>query len=359
MGSGNRFDVLSSSSSAFGSGTTFGSGTKFGGGTGTSVFGGGASSGGATVFGSGTSAFGSNSAFGGGTSAFGGSNSNALDSGKGTAFGVKTSTNNTSTSAFGGTSSAFGSGGAFGSGAASSAFGGAAGNSSSAFSGGGRSAFGGGGSAFGGIAKESTAVPQKTAFGTSASSAFGSFSAASPKTKKDGSKEVTLTADFLERGIKDRPLWKYSTFGPMADKPNLLTGTDISPEEARLDFVVATQQQSPEALNMCEQKYEQLAIEMNQKINDIVSRSQHYAQQWEQQYGVGNSGSAFGSSSAFGGSSFASRPAVVISFGTTPEEVSSATGPSRDLTPDEIASFQALSFALGAIPEVPPTIELR
>ncbi|KAJ2560485.1 hypothetical protein GGH95_004837, partial [Coemansia sp. RSA 1836] len=177
----------------------------------------------------------------------------------------------------------------------------------------------------------------------------------------------------------DRPLWKYSTFGPVADRPSLLTGTDISPEEARLEFVTAIRQQNPDALNMCEQKYEQLAIEMNQKIGDIVSRSQDYAQQWEQQYGSGNSGSAFGSggsafaqqsafggqssafgsSSAFGGSSFAPRSANVISFGATPEEINSATGPPRALTPEEIASFQALSFALGAIPEVPPTIELR
>ncbi|KAJ2852132.1 hypothetical protein IWW36_000512 [Coemansia brasiliensis] len=155
--------------------------------------------------------------------------------------------------------------------------------------------FGGqGGNRFGALSGSGSAFKQ--------TSAFGSFASNS---KKPASKDQPLTGDLLKRGIEERPLWRFSVYGPVGSKPNILSGTDISPEEMQLDFKMA---EASGNVPMCQQKYSQLDAEMDQKLNNIVQNAESMAQQWERQYGVsatqqGGGSSAFGQSAASGGSS--------------------------------------------------------
>ncbi|KAJ2500477.1 Nucleoporin-like protein 2 [Coemansia sp. RSA 1972] len=134
--------------------------------------------------------------------------------------------------------------------------------------------------------------------------AFGALGSGTQK--KTAKEQQQLTGELLKTGIEDRPLWKFSVFGPISNKANLLSGTDISPEEMQLEFKAA---EASGSVAMCQQKYAQLAVEMDNKVQDIVNNVDSYAQQWKaqhessitQQNAFGQSGSAFGQSgSAFG-----------------------------------------------------------
>ena len=44
----------------------------------------------------------------------------------------------------------------------------------------------------------------------------------------------------LRVGLKDeRPLWPLSVFAPAKEEPNLIVGTDLSPEEDRLQYYMS------------------------------------------------------------------------------------------------------------------------
>ncbi|KAJ2578092.1 hypothetical protein GGH19_000737 [Coemansia sp. RSA 1807] len=131
--------------------------------------------------------------------------------------------------------------------------------------------------------------------------AFGALGSSTPK--KTAKEQQQLTGELLKTGIEDQPLWKFSVFGPISNKANLLSGTDISPEEMQLEFKAA---EASGSVAMCQQKYTQLAAEMDLKIQDIVNNVDSYAQQWNaqhessttQQSGFGQAGSAFGQTKA-------------------------------------------------------------
>ncbi|KAJ1723853.1 Nucleoporin-like protein 2, partial [Coemansia erecta] len=165
-------------------------------------------------------------------------------------------------------------------------------------------------------------TPTSNRFSTFSSPGFGnqtsSFSSFASKGAPAAKESSGLSADALSRGISDRPMWKLSCFGPMYNKPNIMNGTDISPEEMRMDYMQAA---SSNQLDACERKYQQLESEVESMISDIKRNTEKYAKDWELQHGDGdskpkesgfgqtNTKSAFGSgSSAFGssGSAFGS-----------------------------------------------------
>ncbi|KAJ1663993.1 Nucleoporin-like protein 2 [Coemansia sp. RSA 1813] len=263
-----------------------------------------------------------------------------------------------------------------------------------------------------------------------------------------------LDADQLRKLVMAPLIWKLSTFAPVGDKPSMLSGTDVSPEESRLEFVMAQRQTGNTVA--CQQQFDFLVNEMDHRLKDIAANAQVYASQWQQQHGDDSSGRAFGqqaaaasqsafgqpnptsslsafggsggaggqlafgqsafgqqsafpsssgggfsstlakeqtasafgggrsggafglsstgtsafgvskpAASAFGGSAFG-QPASLLggskttinSFGNSPQEIMEATGPQRDLTPEEIEGFKAPRFVFGRIPEVAPTPEL-
>ncbi|KAJ1729793.1 hypothetical protein LPJ72_004788 [Coemansia sp. Benny D160-2] len=238
-------------------------------------------------------------------------------------------------------------------------------------------------------------------------------------TGRPGNKPVTV--DQLRKLVKVPMVWKLSTFAPVGEKPSMVAGTDVSPEESRLEFVMAQRQQQQQQLLLgggyssvaeaC-QKYDQLVQDMDRRLGDIDGNAPAYATQWNQMHGggaaagggglgtqsafgqqasafgqqasafgqkasafgqqtsafggnigSGGSGSAFGSGSGslsfLGGSKpSSSSTATVASFGNTPQEIMEATGPRRDLTAEESDQFRAQAFVYGRIPEVPPTPEL-
>ncbi|KAI8322865.1 hypothetical protein GQ54DRAFT_297139 [Martensiomyces pterosporus] len=183
--------------------------------------------------------------------------------------------------AFGGGSSAFGGGpGAFGGG--SSAFGGG-----SSAVGGGSSAFGGGSSAFGG-----GAFVQKTAFSALASNNLSSNGPA----VKNG--PAQLTEDILKKLLTERPQWELSSFGPVGGEPNMISGTDISPEEARVEFLLA---QSTGSIAAYQQKHAQLSNDMSQRVGSILSNLSPLVKQWnEQTAGRAHNPGAAATSTGFG-----------------------------------------------------------
>ncbi|KAJ2455775.1 Nucleoporin-like protein 2 [Coemansia sp. RSA 2336] len=182
--------------------------------------------------------------------------------------------------------------------------------------------FGGqGGNRFGALSGSTNAFKQTSAFGSFASNA-----------NKPATKNQVLTGDLLKRDIGDRPLWRFSVYGPTGSKPNILSGTDISPEEMHLDFKMA---EASGNVAMCQQKYAQLDVEMDQKLNNIVQNADSMAQQWERQYGVsatqqgGGGSSAFGQSAPSGGSSAFGQSATLSgsnAFGQSASSGSSAFG---------------------------------
>ncbi|KAJ2713613.1 Nucleoporin-like protein 2 [Coemansia spiralis] len=150
------------------------------------------------------------------------------------------------------------------------------------------SAFGGAGGAGGGFGQKSAFASQpsssssgggfgqKSAFGSqTGGGAFGTPAKAAPK--REGP-----DAEFLGKMLANRPLWQFSVFGVSGDKPNLLSGTDISLEELQLDFVMA---QRSGTLPACQQKYDQLAREMNAKIDYIAANPDLCLQTWWAQIG--------------------------------------------------------------------------
>ncbi|KAJ2782888.1 Nucleoporin-like protein 2 [Coemansia interrupta] len=162
-------------------------------------------------------------------------------------------------------------------------------------------------------------TPTSNRFSTFSSPGFGnqtsSFSAFANKETPAAKESSGVSADTLLRGISDRPMWKLSCFGPAYNKPNILSGTDISPEEMRLDYMQAA---SSNQIDACERKYQQLESEVEARISDIKRNTEKYAKDWEMQHGDGdskptesgfgktNAKSAFGSgSSAFGSGSSA------------------------------------------------------
>ncbi|KAJ2631726.1 hypothetical protein H4R22_001781 [Coemansia sp. RSA 1290] len=169
--------------------------------------------------------------------------------------------------------------------------------------------FGGqGGNRFGALSGSGNAFKQTSAFGSFASN-----------TKKPAGKDKTLTGDLLKRDIGDRPLWRFSVYGPIGGKPNMLSGTDISPEEMQLDFKMA---EASGNVAMCQQKYAQLDAEMDQKLNNVVQNADSSAQQWERQYGISASQQGGGGLSAFG----QTAPGGSGTFGQTTSGGSSAFG---------------------------------
>ncbi|KAJ2368154.1 hypothetical protein H4S01_001754 [Coemansia sp. RSA 2610] len=140
--------------------------------------------------------------------------------------------------------------------------------------------------------------------GFTQTTAFGALGNTTPKKSKD----QPLTGALLKQGIEDRPLWKLSVFGPTSNKPNMLSGTDVSPEEMHLDFMLAERAGNVPA---CQQKYAQLADEMDQRVREVVGNADSYALKWENQYGQTTpQSSGAGGTGAFGqaASAFGQKP---------------------------------------------------
>ncbi|KAJ1857125.1 Nucleoporin-like protein 2 [Coemansia sp. RSA 1822] len=159
--------------------------------------------------------------------------------------------------------------------------------------------------------------------------AFGALGSSTQK--KTAKEQQQLTGELLKTGIEDRPLWKFSVFGPISNKANVLSGTDISPEEMQLEFKAA---EASGSVAMCQQKYAQLAAEMDNKVQDILNNVDSYAQQWKaqhessttQQNAFGQSGSAFGQAKTPAQSSFGQTRSA---FGQPKTSTQSAFGQSN------------------------------
>ncbi|KAJ2585156.1 hypothetical protein EV177_010003, partial [Coemansia sp. RSA 1804] len=95
-------------------------------------------------------------------------------------------------------------------------------------------------------------------------------------TGRPGNKPVTV--DQLRKLVKVPMVWKLSTFAPVGEKPSMVAGTDVSPEESRLEFVMAQRQQQQQqqllgggynsVAEAC-QKYDQLVQDMDRRLGDI------------------------------------------------------------------------------------------
>ncbi|KAJ2391578.1 hypothetical protein H4S02_001255 [Coemansia sp. RSA 2611] len=88
----------------------------------------------------------------------------------------------------------------------------------------------------------------------------------------------------------------------------MLSGTDVSPEEMHLDFMLAERAGNVPA---CQQKYAQLADEMDQRVREVVGNADSYALKWENQYGQTTpQSSGAGGTGAFGqaASAFGQKP---------------------------------------------------
>ncbi|KAJ1966139.1 Nucleoporin-like protein 2 [Dipsacomyces acuminosporus] len=159
-------------------------------------------------------------------------------------------------------------------------------------SGGAFGAFGRGASAFGG-----GVFGQKSAFSALAGANTGN--GASNKSSSVASKNAPheLTEDVLKRLLTDRPKWQLSSFGPASGEPNMISGTDISPEEARIEFLIA---QRSGAVAAYEQKYAQLSNEMNQRIDGILSTLNVSARQWNEQKRAREQNSGAATDAGFG-----------------------------------------------------------
>ncbi|KAI9505945.1 hypothetical protein BX070DRAFT_219076 [Coemansia spiralis] len=158
------------------------------------------------------------------------------------------------------------------------------------------------------------ALATTSAFGQKQPQAFSGFGAfASTANQQSGQMESDdplkekkpLDAMNLKELISDRPGWKLSCFGPLAGRPSLLTETDVSPEEVRLEFAMAQQASGGSAL-MCQQNYDRMVAEADSKLNSIAGNAGLFASQWQQQHGPdGGAQSTFGQpKSAFGQSAF-------------------------------------------------------
>ncbi|KAI9472018.1 MAG: hypothetical protein EXX96DRAFT_582613 [Benjaminiella poitrasii] len=177
-----------------------------------------------------------------------------------------------------------------------------------------------------------------------------------------GSSNVAnATAKYNETSLKtnltdDRPQWKLSVFGPAKEEPNLVVGTDRSPEEDRLSYY--TSMRTTGNANQYTTNYDQSVAQVETQINAIINNPTGAIQHYEKEKGkqsspfggsaastpfapftntggaFGATTSAFGQTSAFGGQASA--------FGQT-SAFGAANKPSAFGSPPAFGSTSALS----------------
>ncbi|KAI8391691.1 uncharacterized protein BYT42DRAFT_557731 [Radiomyces spectabilis] len=132
----------------------------------------------------------------------------------------------------------------------------------------------------------------------------------------------------IRTNLKDeRPLWQLSVYGPAKEEPNLIVGTDRSPEEDRLLYYLSMRTTGNINQYMADQ--EQAIRTMDSQVNAILNNPKAALQHYDQQKtkhtsGFGGQASnqpfepftgapqAFGGSSAFGSGAFGQKPATAF-----------------------------------------------
>ncbi|KAJ1946849.1 hypothetical protein FBU59_001945 [Linderina macrospora] len=172
---------------------------------------------------------------------------------------------NTQSKGFGGSVG----GGAFGQTGGGSAFGQTGSGSAFGQTGGGSSAFGGtggGGGAFGqnsGDAIPAQPAEEKTVFSSTAGTTDEKLS--------------KLSDNLLKKMAADRPIWRISSFGPISNEPNMLAGMDMSPEEARIEYMLA---RNSGTLAQYDQKYAHMENAVAQGLQNIIADPSSAVSQW-------------------------------------------------------------------------------
>ncbi|KAG2177222.1 hypothetical protein INT43_007879, partial [Umbelopsis isabellina] len=138
----------------------------------------------------------------------------------------------------------------------------------------------------------------------------------------------------------EKPIWDLSIYGPAKEEPNMIVGTDLSPEEDRVKYYQSRLQTGNETQYL--QEREQLVQKMNQQVtsitNDTTGAINHFNNQ-KRQTSTGFGGSStpapfepfikqttgFGSGGSFGNNAFGSRGSA-FGMGSTNTQQTSAFG---------------------------------
>ncbi|KAI7906818.1 uncharacterized protein BX663DRAFT_497678 [Cokeromyces recurvatus] len=159
-----------------------------------------------------------------------------------------------------------------------------------------------------------------------------------PQSNRLGSSTgMIATAKYNETSLKtnltdDRPQWKLSVFGPAKEEPNLIVGTDRSPEEDRLLYY--TSMRTTGNANQFITNHDQIAAQVETQVNAIINNPsgaiQHYEKEKSKQaspFGGSaanapfvpftNTGGAFGAASNTFGQASAFGAAKPSAFGNT------------------------------------------
>nr|CAG8531074.1 8010_t:CDS:2 [Entrophospora candida] len=103
--------------------------------------------------------------------------------------------------------------------------------------------------------------------------------------------EANLRKDLIE----ERPIYRYSVFAPMKDEPNMIEGTDFSPEELRLEYYNINNTYGNDAQYVrAQQGVRDLEERMQSKIDSILKDVSGVGGFQQQQ----NTPSIFGTSSS-------------------------------------------------------------
>ncbi|CAM0135558.1 hypothetical protein VKS41_005207 [Umbelopsis sp. WA50703] len=139
----------------------------------------------------------------------------------------------------------------------------------------------------------------------------------------------------------EKPVWDLSIYGPAKEEPNMIVGTDLSPEEDRVKYYQCKMQTGNEAQYL--QEREQLVQRMNQQVtsiaNDTTGAIKHFnSQKSKTNTGFGGSStsapfepfikqtSGFGSGGSFGNNAFGNRNSTFGMGGTNTQPQTSAFG---------------------------------
>ncbi|KAJ2858876.1 hypothetical protein GGI22_003172, partial [Coemansia erecta] len=119
----------------------------------------------------------------------------------------------------------------------------------------------------------------QSAFGQQPQTSFSGFNSSNnaPRPFDGGGQKLAakpLDADQLRKLVTAPLIWKLSSFAPVGEKPSMIVGTDVSPEESRLEFVMAQRQAGGRDTGACQQMFDRLVSDMDRKLEDIAANAQ-------------------------------------------------------------------------------------
>ncbi|KAK9712151.1 hypothetical protein K7432_007353, partial [Basidiobolus ranarum] len=119
-------------------------------------------------------------------------------------------------------------------------------------------------------------------------------------------KSTALTENITPQSVLEdltdaqKPMWPFSVYSPLKTGPNLISGTDLSFEEARLQYY--TEMKSLGNANQYIAQLNNMQQSVNSQINNIKGNPRAAIDSVKND----NKGSTFGSGGAFGGGAFGS-----------------------------------------------------